>query len=56
MSLQRVMRLSSRLEARERMTHTKVINLVGESVVLKHQVNALLDTPLKSILDEHAIE
>lgn len=38
------------------MTHAKVASLAGEPVVLKHQVNAFLDTPLKSILDEQGIE
>lgn len=37
-------------------THTKVTSLAGEPVVLKNQVNAFLDTPLKSILDEQGIE
>lgn len=38
------------------MTHAKVASLAGEPVVLKNQVNAFLDTPLKSILDEQGIE
>lgn len=37
-------------------THSKVASLAGEPVVLKHQVNGFVDTPLKSILDEQGIE
>lgn len=38
------------------MTHSKVASRAGEPVVLKHRVNAFVDTPLKSILDEQGIE
>lgn len=37
-------------------THSKVASLAGEPVVLKHEVNGFVDTPLKSILDEQGIE
>ncbi|AVO54733.1 cysteine hydrolase family protein [Ectopseudomonas mendocina] len=36
--------------------HTSVQPLVDEAVVLKHQVNAFLDTELKALLDESGIE
>lgn len=35
--------------------HSKVANLPGEPVVLKHFVNAFRDTDLKAILDQHGI-
>lgn len=35
--------------------HSKVANLPGEPVVLKHFVNAFRDTNLKAILDQHGI-
>ncbi|MFT0520001.1 cysteine hydrolase family protein [Pseudomonas faucium] len=36
--------------------HSKVQPQQGEPVVLKHQVNAFRDTPLKGTLDQHGIE
>ncbi len=37
-------------------THAKVANLPGEPVVLKHHVNAFLETSLKALLDEQGVE
>ncbi|MET3051539.1 cysteine hydrolase family protein [Pseudomonas alkylphenolica] len=36
--------------------HPKVTPLSNEPVVLKHKVNAFLNTKLKAVLDEHGIE
>lgn len=36
-------------------THPKVESLDSEPVVLKHQVNAFLDTDLKALLDEQGV-
>ncbi|MFI7864176.1 cysteine hydrolase family protein [Ectopseudomonas khazarica] len=36
--------------------HSSVQPLAGEAVVLKHRVNAFLDTELKALLDQAAIE
>src|SRR5690242_13829087 len=36
--------------------HPKVHFLAGETVVLKHHVNAFRETDLKAILDKHGIE
>jgi nicotinamidase-related amidase len=36
--------------------HSKVINLAGEPVVLKHHVNAFRETGLEELLDRHGVE
>lgn len=36
--------------------HSKVQNQPGEEVVLKHQINAFRDTPLREILDRQGVE